>query len=167
MDQYLGYADMELCGDFYAYRFFLLLDLQYLVPYFIFNTCDANRCIDSNLNHRNGKYARTYLNRMQRFFEDPSLTVDDLRQHRVEAWQRHDADLRTYFAGRNNFFEFDITVSNEQAALCRLFAATGLPHPRQCFVPLWSSSVARRKSMSEVLATIADRRYLGPPALAS
>jgi hypothetical protein len=55
---------------------------------------------------------------MQRAFEDPSLTLDDLRQHWVEAWQRHDADLRTYFAGRNNFFEFDITVSNEQAALC-------------------------------------------------
>ena len=72
---------------------------------------------------------------MQRAFEDPSLTLDDLRQHWVEAWQRHDADLRTYFAGRNNFFEFDITVSNEQAALCRFLRRRGyrihgnaLPH---------------------------------------
>ena len=94
-----------------------------------------NRCVDSRLNHRNGKYARTYLSRMQRAFEDPSLTLDDLRQHWVEAWQRHDADLRTYSAGRNNFFEFDITVSNEQAALCCFLRRRGyrirgnaLPH---------------------------------------
>ncbi len=95
---------MELCGEFYAYRLFPLLDLQYPGPCFIYNTCDVNRWVDSHLNHRNGKNARTYLNRMQRDFEDPSLTLDDLRQHWVEAWQRHDADRRTYSAGRNNFF---------------------------------------------------------------
>ena len=135
VDQYCGYTDMELCGEFYAYRLFPLLDLQYPGSCFIYNTRDVNRWVDSRLNHRNGKYARTYLYRMQRTFEDPSLTIDDLRQHWVEAWQRHDADLRTYFAGRNNFFEFDITVSNEQAALCRFLRRRGyrirgnaLPH---------------------------------------
>ena len=126
---------MELCGEFYAYWLFPLLGLQYPGSCFIYNTRDVNRWADFRLNHRNGKYARTYLYRMQRTFEDPSLTIDDLRQHWVEAWQRHDADLRTYFAGRNNFFEFDITVSNEQAALCRFLRRRGyrirgnaLPH---------------------------------------
>jgi hypothetical protein len=32
--------------------------------------------------------------------------------------------------GVTTFFEFDFTVSNEQAALCCFFAATGLSHPR-------------------------------------
>jgi hypothetical protein len=106
---------------------------------------------------------------MQRAFEDSSLTMDDLRQHWHEAWQRHDADLRSYFAGRNNFFAFDITVPQEQAALCRFLRRRGyrirgnaLPHSGAR-----PSPIAHRKSMSEVLATIADRRYLGPPALAS
>jgi hypothetical protein len=95
---------MELCGEFYAYRLFPLLDLQYPVPCFIYNTRGVNRWVDSRLNHRNGKNACTYLNRMQLAFENPSLTFDDLRQHWVEGWQRHDADRRTYSAGRNNFF---------------------------------------------------------------
>ena len=126
---------MELCGEFYAYRLFPLLGLQYPGSCFIYNTRDVNRWADFRLNHRNSKYARTYLNRMQRAFEDPSLTLDDLRQHWVEVWQRHDADLRSYFVGRNNLFEFDITVSNEQAALCRFLRRRGyrirgnaLPH---------------------------------------
>ena len=109
---------MELYGELYAYRLFSLLDLRYQGSFYIYNTRDVNRWVDSYLNHRNGKYARTYLSRLQRAFEDLGLTVYDLRQHLVEAWQRHDADLRTYFAGRNNFFEFDITVSNEYVALC-------------------------------------------------
>ena len=94
-----------------------------------------SRWVDSRFNHRNGKYARTYLKRMQRAFEDSSLTMDDLRQHWHEAWQRHDADLRSYFAGKNNFFAFDITVPQEQAALCRFLRRRGyrirgnaLPH---------------------------------------
>ena len=32
VDDYCGYTDMELCGEFYAYRFFPLLDLQYPGP---------------------------------------------------------------------------------------------------------------------------------------
>ena len=104
VDQYCGYTDMELCGEFYAYRIFPLLDLQYPGSCFIYNTRDVSRWVDSRFNHRNGKYAPTYLKRMQRAFEDSSLTMDDLRQHWHEAWQRHDADLRSYFAGKNNFF---------------------------------------------------------------
>ncbi len=135
VDQYCGYTDMVLCGEFYAYRLFPLLDLQYPGSCFVYNTRDVSRWVDSRLNHRSGKYARTYLKRMQRAFEDSSLTMDDLRQHWHEAWQRHDADLRSYFAGRNNFFAFDITVPQEQAALCRFLRRRGyrirgnaLPH---------------------------------------
>ena len=67
-------------------------------------TCDVNRWVDSRINRCNGKYVRSYLKRMQRTFEDSSFAVDDLRLHWHEAWQRHDADLRSYFARRNNFF---------------------------------------------------------------
>ena len=72
---------MELCGEFYAYRLFPLLDLQYPGSCFIYNTRDVIRWVDSRMNRRNGKYARTYLKRMQRAFEDSSLTMDDLRLH--------------------------------------------------------------------------------------
>ena len=72
---------------------------------------------------------------MQRAFEDPSLSTDDFCEHWMEARQCQDADLRSYFVGRNNFFEFDITVSDEQAALCRFLRRRGyrirgnaLPH---------------------------------------
>ena len=57
------------------------------------------------MNHRNGKYARIYLKRMQRAFEDSSLTMYDLYLHWHEAWQRHDADMRSYFYRRNNFLD--------------------------------------------------------------
>ena len=43
VDQCCGYTDMELCGEFYAYRLFPLLDLQYPEPCFIYNTRDVNR----------------------------------------------------------------------------------------------------------------------------
>ena len=61
-DQYYVYTDMELCGEFYSYSLLLLLDLQYSGSCFNYNTRDVNRWVDSRLNHRNGKYARTYLN---------------------------------------------------------------------------------------------------------
>ena len=135
VDEYIGYTDMELCGEFYAYRLFPLLDLQYPGSCFVYNTRDVNRWVESRLHHRNGKYARTYLQRMQRAFEDSSLTLDDLRRHWVEAWMRHDADLQRYFSGRTNFFRFDITVAGDQAALCRFLRRNGyrikgnvLPH---------------------------------------
>ena len=82
-----------------------------------------------------GKYARAYLDRMRRAYDDLSLTLDDLRQHWQEAWRRHDLDLKRYFAGRSNFFAFDISVPAEQAALCRFLRRRGyrirgkvLPH---------------------------------------
>ena len=43
VDQYCGYTDMELCGEFYAYRLFPLLDLQYPGSCFIYNTRDVSR----------------------------------------------------------------------------------------------------------------------------
>ena len=82
---------MELCGEFYAYRLFPLLDLQYPGSCFIYNTRDVSRWVDSRMNHRKGKYARAYLDRMRRAFDDPSLTLEDLRQHRddaLTAWER-------------------------------------------------------------------------------
>ena len=135
VDGYCGYTDMELCGEFYAYRLFPLLDLQYPGSCFIYNTRDVSRWVDSRMNHRKGKYARAYLDRMRRAFDDPSLTLEDLRQHWEEAWQRHDLDLKRYFAGRSNFFAFNISMPSEQAALCRFLRRRGyrirgkvLPH---------------------------------------
>ena len=81
VDGYCGYTDMELCGEFYAYRFFPRLDLQYPGSCCIYNMRDVGRCVDSRINHRKGKYARVYLARMRRAFDDPSLSMEDLRQH--------------------------------------------------------------------------------------
>ena len=135
VDDVVGYTDMELCGEFYAYRLFPLLDLQYPGSSFVYNTRDVNRWVESRLHHRNGKYARTYLKRMKTAFGDRTLTLDDLRQHWIEAWERHEADLNSYFAGRSNFFRFDISSPDEQAALCRFLRRQGyrikgnvLPH---------------------------------------
>ncbi|WP_392350112.1 sulfotransferase [Parasynechococcus sp.] len=135
IDEYIGYTDMELCGEFYAYRLFPLLDLQYPGSCFVYNTRDVNRWVESRLHHRKGKYARTYLERMQQAFDDHSLTLDDLKRHWVDAWMRHDADLQRYFSGRTNFCRFDITVPDDQAALCRFLRRHGyrvkgnvLPH---------------------------------------
>ena len=47
---------------------------------------DVSRWVDSRMKHRNVKYAYTYLKRMQRAFEDSSLTMDDLSLHWHEAW---------------------------------------------------------------------------------
>ena len=69
---------MKLCGELYACRLFPLFDLQYLGSCFVYNVRDVNRWVESRLYHRNGRYARTYLQRMQRAFEDSSLTLDDL-----------------------------------------------------------------------------------------
>ena len=108
--------------SFMPIDFLPLLDLQYPGSCFIYNTRDVHRWVDSRMNHRNGKYARTYIKRMQRAFEDSSPTMDDLRIHWHEAWQRHDAFVRHY--GRSR-------------ASCALpfFASTGLPHPWQCVAP--------------------------------
>ena len=72
---------------------------------------------------------------MKTAFGDRNLTLDDLRQHWIEAWERHEADLNSYFAGRSNFFRFDISSPDEQAALCRFLRRQGyrikgnvLPH---------------------------------------
>ena len=135
VDGYCGYTDMALCGEFYAYRLFPLLDLQYPDSCFVYNTRDVSRWVESRMNHRKGKYARTYLERLQSAFDDSSLTLEDLRTHWKQAWERHDRDLKRYFAGRSNFFAFDITVPAEQAALCRFLRRRGyrirsnvLPH---------------------------------------
>jgi len=69
--------------------------------------------------------------------------------------------------GVTTFFEFDITVSNEQAALCRFLRRRGYRIRGNALPHSGARPLLCRKSMSEVLATIADRRYLGPPALAS
>ena len=119
------------------------------------------------MNHRNGKYARIYLKRMQRAFEDSSLMVDDLCLRWHEAWQRHDADMRSYCYRRNNFFGISLYGRTRASHALPFFTSTGLSHPRNGTAPLWSSSSTRRKPMREVLATIADHRYLGPLALAS
>ena len=72
---------------------------------------------------------------MRRAYDDSSLNLEDPRQHWQEAWQRYDLDLKPYFAGRSNFFVFDISVPSEQAALCRFLRGRGyrirgkmLPH---------------------------------------
>ena len=101
------------------------MDLQYPGSCFVYNARDVNRWVESRLHHRNGLYARTYLQRMQRAFKDLSLTLDDLRRHLVEAWMRHDADLQRYFSGRTNFFRFDITVAGDQAELCCFLPRNG------------------------------------------
>ena len=75
VDGYCGRMDMELCGEFYAYRLFPLLDLQYQGSCFNFNTRDVSCWVDARMNHRKDKYARAYLDRMRRSHKDPSLTL--------------------------------------------------------------------------------------------
>ena len=86
MDGYCGYTDKEFCGEFYAYRLFPLLDLQYSGSCFIYNTRDVSRWVDPRINHRNAKCARAYFDRMRRAYDDPSLSLEDLRQRWQEAW---------------------------------------------------------------------------------
>ena len=125
VDGYCGYTDMELCGEFYAYRLFPLLDLQYPGSTFIYNKREVSRWVDSRMNHGKGKYALKYLDRMRQAFEDSSLTLEDLSEHWEDAWQRHEQDLKRYFARRSNFFAFNISVPSEQAALCRFLRSRG------------------------------------------
>ena len=117
------------------------------------------------MNHHNGKYARNYLKRMQRAFEDSSLKMDDLRLHWYEAWQRHYADLRSYFVRRNNFLHSTFCSLNSKLRFAVFYVDGAIASAeRHC---LTLELVQRSpKTMSEVLATIADHRYLGPPALA-
>ena len=82
-----------------------------------------------------GQVARVYLDWMRLAYDDPSLTLEDLPQHWEEAWQRHDLNLKRYFAGRSNFFAFNISVPSEQADFCRFLRRRGyrirgkvLPH---------------------------------------
>ena len=138
LDRFTGYADLEVCGEFYAYRLFPQLDLQYPGSTFVYNKRDVNAWIKSRLNHslrRNGSYVDRYLNRMREAFNDPSLDIDDLRRHWKQAWNRHETDLERYFSGRNNYFAFDIGVPEEQAKLCSFLRRRGycisgdaLPH---------------------------------------
>jgi len=138
LDRFTGYADLEVCGEFYAYRLFPQLDLQYPGSTFVYNKRDVNAWIQSRLNHSlrvKGSYADRYLNRMRAAFNNPSLDIDDLRLHWKQAWKRHETDLERYFTGRNNYFAFDIGVPEEQAKLCSFLRSRGysiegdaLPH---------------------------------------
>ena len=81
LDRFTGYADLEVCGEFYAYRLFPQLDLQYPGSTFVYNKRDVNAWITSRLNHSlrvKGSYADRYLNRMRAAFNNPSLDIDDL-----------------------------------------------------------------------------------------
>ena len=74
----------------------------------MYNTRDVSRWVDSRMNYRNDKHVRTYLKRRQRAFENSSLMVDDLRLYWHEAWQRNDADLRSYFSSAKQFFRLTL-----------------------------------------------------------
>ena len=132
IDRFNCYTDMEICGEFYAYRLFPLFDLQYPGSCFVLNTRDVDRWIESRFNHGDGRYAKKYLKRMRESFENPSLTLDSLRDHWKKAWKRHETDVRRYFAGRKNFFEFDITNSDQQAQLCQFLRDTGFQIEDDC-----------------------------------
>ena len=95
-------------------------------------------------------------------YDDPSLTLENLLQHWEEAWQRHDLDLKRYFAGRSNFFAFNISVPSEQADICRFLRRRGyrirgkvLPH---------ADARSAQAATDSRLATALHHRYLGPPA---
>ena len=83
VDAYCGYTELEPCDEFYAYRFVPLLDLQYPGFYFVNNTRDVSRWLDSRMNHLHGKYVRASLDWMSRANDDPSWSMEDLRQR----WQ--------------------------------------------------------------------------------
>ena len=120
LDRFTGYADLEVCGEFYSYRLFPQLDLQYPGSTFIYNKRDVNAWITSRLNHSlrvKGSYADRYLNRMRAAFNNPSLDIDDLRRHWKQAWKRHETDLERYFTGRNNYFAL-ISVSLKSRQSC-------------------------------------------------
>ena len=67
--------------------------------------------------------------------ESVAQNLQFLVLHWEDAWQRHEQDLKRYFARRSNFFAFNISVPSEQAALCRFLRSRGyriqdrlLPH---------------------------------------
>ena len=62
VDLYCGYTDMELCWEFYAYRFFPFFGSS-ISGFFIYSMCDVNRLVDSCMDHRKGAYYCTYLNK--------------------------------------------------------------------------------------------------------
>ena len=103
---------------------FELLDEQYPGSAFILTVRPVNDWIDSRRRHveRNrrahaaGRYHGTFLD----------IDVDRWRR----SWARHLARARSYFAGRNDFLEIDLTASPEWGPLCDLL---GIDRPEEPF----------------------------------
>lgn len=105
-------------------RRFRMLDRQYPGSRFVFTVRPVEQWLDSRRRHveRNialkkaGKYHSTFL-------------VVDEEKWRKE-WEHHCQKVRSYFEGRNDFLEIDITRESRWEPFCELL---GVAEPRAAF----------------------------------
>ncbi len=85
--------------------YYQLIDKQYDDVYFILNTRDVNRWIDSRLKHNNGTY-------LERFCSILNMNKKGVINYWLSMWYKHHAEVLTYFYNRENFLLFNIDTGN-------------------------------------------------------
>lgn len=112
-EQYTCFTDMEnaLTGRIYFEGYKLYPQLLRASPdaYFILNTRDMERWIQSRLKHEGGRYKERHKS-IWRVSTDEALAKIWRRE-----WRRHHADVTEYFEGHPRFMVFDIEADDPQA----------------------------------------------------
>jgi hypothetical protein len=105
-------------------RRFGILDRQYPGSRFILTVRPLDAWIDSRRRH----VARNVADKAIGEYDGTFLVVDEPKW--IEEWEHHTERVRTYFAGRTDFLEIDLTHSPSWGPICDLL---GLAEPESPF----------------------------------
>jgi hypothetical protein len=130
-DAYLDVRAVETWFDF--------LDQQYPKSRFILTTRDLEGWLDSRERH----VLRNQVRAEKGAYDGQWLTVD--RENWTREWHEHHNRVRSYFAGRENFLEMDITAGEGWEVLVPFL---GLAAPSQPFP--WLRRSPPRTSLERV-----------------
>ena len=103
-EDYLFYADMEYAPELYPHiRLYKQLDREYPASRFILNLRDKKAWLLSR--------CRTY-DYVESFQKKYRIRASEVLEMWSEQWDSHFMDVRSYFAGRKDFLEFDVERDN-------------------------------------------------------
>lgn len=108
IDNHQFYSDMEYVAEdeiIEGYAFFKELDLHYPNSIFILNLRNKNNWLKSRSNHPGPKNPGNYIRKWQAYY---GMTKHEVIDRWSSDWDRHLAEVRSYFKGNDRFFEFDI-----------------------------------------------------------
>jgi len=108
IENYQFYSDMEFVSKdkiITGYSFYRILDMQYPNSIFILNLRSKDKWLKSRSNHPGGNLLGDYLKRYMAYYNE---TRSEIIQRWSSDWDRHLAEVRSYFKGNDKFFEFDI-----------------------------------------------------------